>query len=61
MIDKPETVQDVFNDFPSLYKDALYRIIGTFQLLNDDQLRVASFLIKSAIEDEARKRVQNTS
>jgi len=52
-----ETVRDVYNTFTMEQRNILGMIISLIPNMTDDQLRVASFLFSSAIEDEARKRV----
>ena len=56
-----ETVHDVYNTFTTQQKSILGMIISVLPNMTDDQLRVASFLFTSAVEDEARKRVQRPS
>ena len=56
--DDGRTVGDIFNTFTESQKKALYEMIGIIITdLNDDQMRVASFCINKAVEEEARKRV----
>lgn len=52
------TVRDVYNTFTREQRNILSMIVNLLPNMTDDQLRVASFLFTSAVEDEARKRIR---
>ena len=59
-MENEQTVNQVYNTFTDAQKIALSVMAGFLQSMNEDQLKVASFLFSAAVEEEVRKRARRT-